>query len=185
MGYFSSSLLETNDPTPVIQVPSAQLEMKSCFTPQQKCLPLIVNEINQAKKMILMQCYSFTSQDIADALIRAHHRGVKITIITDKSQLKERYSKIPILFKNGINVLVDTKPSIAHNKLILIDNLTTIGGSYNFTNAAENRNTENITIIKNKQWTSLFVENFYRRKNVSVYWNGNNKNQPYRSDDQI
>lgn len=119
-----------------------------------------------------MQCYSysFTSQDIAEAIINAHERGVKVIIIADKSQVKDSYSQIHALLKKSIDIFVDSKPSIAHNKLILIDNLITIGGSYNFTNADENRNTENVTIIKNKEWTKLFIENFYRRKIVPVQW---------------
>ncbi len=166
LGAFSQSLLPTKTTTLFSQITLPQLEMKSCFTPQQKCLPLIIDEINQAKKTLLMQCYSFTSQEIAEAILNAHERGVKILIITDKSQFKDSYYQIHALLNKSIDIFVDSKPSIAHNKLILIDNLTT----YNFTNAAEYRNTENVTIIKNKEWTNLFIENFYRRKNVSVQW---------------
>ena len=48
----------------------------------------------------------------------------------------------------GVPTWIDSKHAIAHNKIILIDDSTTITGSFNFTKAAEESNAENLLIIK-------------------------------------
>lgn len=55
------------------------------FSPNGGCTEAIVKEIGKAKQEILVQAYSFTSKDIAKALVDAHKRGVKTEIILDKS----------------------------------------------------------------------------------------------------
>ncbi len=155
--------------TPLIQ--SGEITCRVCFTPDQACLPLIIDEIDKAQKTIHVQAYSFTSRPIANALIRAHNRGVSVIVIADKSQKREGHTQIHSLKSAGIAVYIDIKPSISHSKLILIDGLTTIGGSYNYSAAAEKRNAENVTFIKSKEVTSLYVKNFNKRQGLSVPFN--------------
>ena len=40
-----------------------------CFSPEGQCEKLALHAIQSAKKEILVQCYSFTSRPISDALI--------------------------------------------------------------------------------------------------------------------
>lgn len=42
-----------------------------CFTPGDECIGLIVDNINKAKKTVLVQAYSFTAAPIAKALVNA------------------------------------------------------------------------------------------------------------------
>jgi hypothetical protein len=46
---------------------------------------------------------------------------MKITIIADKSQITAVHYQVSDLKQKGIEVWFDTKPAIAHNKIILID----------------------------------------------------------------
>jgi len=55
------------------------------FSPEGGCTDAIVGELTKARKEILVQAYSFTSQPIAKALVDAHKRGVLTEIILDKS----------------------------------------------------------------------------------------------------
>ncbi|MDP3372445.1 MAG: phospholipase D family protein [Candidatus Paracaedibacteraceae bacterium] len=148
-------------------VQTQKLNCSVCFTPGQACLPLIIQALDHAQKSIHMQAYSLTSKPIANALLRAHQRGVSVTIIADKSQQRERHTQIKFLNNAGISVYIDHKPAIAHNKVILIDSETVISGSYNFSNAAENRNAENVLIIKSKEIVALYQRNFKNRLLVS------------------
>lgn len=75
----------------------------------------------KCRKEILVQAYSFTSKSIAEALVRAAQRGLTIKVIVDKSQETAKYAQIKLLTDAGIDVKVDHKVSIAHNKVILID----------------------------------------------------------------
>jgi phosphatidylserine/phosphatidylglycerophosphate/cardiolipin synthase-like enzyme len=47
-----------------------------CFTPGGSCTDAIVQALNNAKRTILVQTYSFMSAPIAKALLNAHKRGV-------------------------------------------------------------------------------------------------------------
>lgn len=131
---------------------------------------MIIREIDLAKKSIQMQAYSLTSKPIAEALTRAKMRGVNITVLADKSQKHERYTQINNLKKAGLLVYIDEKPAIAHNKIIIIDEETIVGGSYNFSNSAEKRNAENVTIIKNKEFAALYAANFKKRLAASTIY---------------
>jgi len=75
--------------------PAATDEGIDCFfSPKGGCTDGAVAEIEKAQKEIEMQAYSFTSQPIAQALVAAHHRGVKVTVVLDKSQVIEKGSMI-------------------------------------------------------------------------------------------
>lgn len=154
-------------PTQPSVIQMRDFSCRACFTPSQACLPMIINELDQAKKSIQIQAYSLTSKPIADALIRAKMRGVNVVVLADKSQKRERHTQINALKRSGVAVYIDYKPAIAHNKIIIIDQVTVIGGSYNFSNSAENRNAENVTIIKNKEFAALYDANFKKRLAVS------------------
>lgn len=139
-----------------------------CFTPKGNCASSIINEIKKANKIILVQAYNFTDISIAKALVDAKNKGLIISIILDKSQLNSRYSLINFFEKNKISVALDTEPAIAHNKIIIIDNHTVIGGSYNYSKAASFKNAENITIINDRNFAKKFINNWYYRKGKSI-----------------
>lgn len=137
-----------------------------CFTPGDDCAQQIIDTVDKAKKQILVQAYSFTSPPIAKSLINAKKRGVDVEILLDKSQLRERYSMLMAL-KQSIPVLIDYKPTIAHNKIIIIDGYIVITGSYNFTNAAQKHNAENLLIIRDKELADKYKINWYKRHKIS------------------
>jgi len=107
----------------------------------------------------LVQAYSFTSAPIAKALLNAHKRGVKVEVILDKSQRKEKYSSADFLAHSGINTLIDSAHTIAHNKIMIIDGETVITGSFNFTKAAEEKNAENLLVIRDKALAEKYIKN--------------------------
>src|SRR5512133_33636 len=109
-------------------------------SPRGGATEAIVNEISAARSGILVQAYSFTSKPIAAALVDARKRGVKIEVVLDKSQRREKYSSADFLAHAGIRTYIDSSHAIAHNKIIIIDRTTLITGSFNFTKAAEEKN---------------------------------------------
>ncbi len=146
---------------------SKEFRCTVCFTPNECCLPLILEAMQKAKVSIHLQAYSFTSKPIADALIRSKERGVKVIVIVDKSQLKERHTQIKNLIAAGISVFIDYKPAIAHNKIIIFDEEKVLSGSYNFSAAAEHRNAENLLLIEDKECAQKYLKNFLSRLVVS------------------
>ncbi|MCC2646621.1 MAG: pld 1 [Rickettsiaceae bacterium] len=132
-----------------------------CFTPPQGCIKHIINTIESANNEVFVQAYSFTSGDITEALIQAHRRGIKVKVLIDRTSLTSRGSKIPLLINAGIPLSVCKVPGIAHNKVLVIDSKIVITGSYNFTNAAETRNAENLLIIKDEDLAKKYITNWY------------------------
>lgn len=132
------------------------------FSPDGGATSAIVKEINNAGSEILIQAYSFTSKPIAKALLDANKRKIRIEVVLDKSQLTEKYSSADFVAHAGIPTYIDAKHVIAHNKIMIIDRSTLITGSFNFTNAAEGKNAENMLIIKgNKPLVDRYMKNFY------------------------
>ena len=142
------------------------------FSPQGECTDAIVATLDQAKSSVLIQAYSFTSTPIAKAVVEAHKRGVKTEVILDKSQRSEKYSSADFLAHAGIKVLIDDKHKIAHNKIMVIDSNTVITGSFNFTKAAEEGNTENLLIIQSKELAVKYIDNWNKHAEHSEEYNG-------------
>lgn len=147
---------------------AALAESSVCFTPGEDCSGLIVSELNGARATVLVQAYSFTSAPIAKALVDAHKRGVDVRVILDKSQRSERYSSLTFLHNAGIPVWIDDRVAIAHNKVMVIDGSTVITGSFNFTKSAQERNAENVVIIRDPAIADRYTSNWKARQSVSA-----------------
>ena len=143
-----------------------------CFSPGGGCTDAIVGELNKANKEILVQAYSFTSQPIAKALVDAHKRGVRTEIILDKSQRGDKYSAADFTAHMGVPTYIDSAHTIAHNKIMVIDQETVITGSFNFTKAAEERNAENILVIKSRKLAKEYFDNWEKHKSHSEKYEG-------------
>jgi phosphatidylserine/phosphatidylglycerophosphate/cardiolipin synthase-like enzyme len=130
------------------------------FSPHGGCTDAIIRELNKAKSTVLVQAYSFTSAPIAKVLLNAHKRGVKVEVILDKSQRTQKYSSATFLYNQGIPTKIDAKHAIAHNKVMVIDGETVITGSFNFTKAAEEKNTENLLVIRDRKLAEGYIKNW-------------------------
>lgn len=134
--------------------------VKVFFSPNGGCTEAIVDQIDRARSTILVQAYGFTSTPIAKALLKAHRRGVRVEAVLDKSQQTRRYSSAAFLANAGITTFIDDEHAIAHNKVMIIDDRIVISGSFNFTKAAEERNAENLFIVRSEELARLYVQNW-------------------------
>ena len=146
---------------------SSTAKINVCFTPPAGCGNLIAREISTAQNSIYVQAYSFTSKSITRELIRAKQRGVKIRVLLDLSNLNANDSKISELQSEGIEVSIDKVAGIAHNKIIIIDKRKVITGSFNFTNAADHHNVENVLLIEDEDIAETYLQNWLSRKILS------------------
>lgn len=134
------------------------------FSPKGGCTKAIVEAITKAKSEILVQAYSFTNRDIAKAMVDAHKRKVTIAVVLDRSNKTGKYSAASFTSHAGIPTYIDSQHVIAHNKIMIIDNEIVITGSFNFTNAAEDKNAENLLIIPSKQLARIYINNWFDHK---------------------
>ena len=146
--------------------PDAYIQLR--FSPRGNCLQLITQTISMAQKTILVHAYAFTSLKIADALIEAKNRGIDVKILVDRSQIKSKGSQVKRVLDKGIPIYIDVVPGIAHNKVIIIDNSYVLTGSFNWSNAAEYRNAENLLLIRDSHVNNLYKENWDKRYSSSI-----------------
>jgi phosphatidylserine/phosphatidylglycerophosphate/cardiolipin synthase-like enzyme len=143
------------------------------FSPDGGGTQAIIRELDQARSEVLIQAYSFTSAPIAKAVVAAHRRGVRVTVVLDKSQKMQKYSSADFLARAGVPTYIDAEHAIAHNKVMIIDNETLITGSFNFTRAAEEKNAENLLVLKgNRPLAKRYVRNFEEHRDHSERYRG-------------
>jgi phosphatidylserine/phosphatidylglycerophosphate/cardiolipin synthase-like enzyme len=123
------------------------------FTPDDNAGAMIADAIHSARSEIYVQAFSFTHRRIADALIAAGRKGIRVEVIADAEQTyKIRTSLIGHLASGGVPVYLDGEHTSAHNKVMVIDPQSSepilITGSFNFTHAGQYRNAENVLMAK-------------------------------------
>ena len=131
------------------------------FSPNGGCEDQVIYWIGRANETIYIMMYSFTLDSIGDALIDAHRRGVKVMIVLEKSQITQ-YSEYRRLKEAGIMIRNDTNPNLMHNKVMIVDGLIVLTGSFNWSWSAENRNNENLIVIRSRQIAAIYMEEFWR-----------------------
>ena len=155
---------------------SSLAEIKVFFSPKGGAVEEIVRQIDSAKSYIDIAMYSFTSGPIAEAIVRAKKRGVKIRILMDKEQSQGRYSKYKFFLDNEIAVIQDRHSGIMHNKIAVIDGRVLFTGSYNWTKSAEEKNEENLLeIIDEEDKTGEIEEKLIEiyQKRLDYLWEYN------------
>lgn len=130
------------------------------FSPNGGCEEEICKQIDLATVSVKYQMYNFTSQPIADAMIRAKKRGCKVVIVVDKRASSSSSCKAFECAIHKCEVYLDGSHQIAHNKVRIIDDSVVVCGSYNDSDSASRRNAENITIIKDAAIAVVFAKNF-------------------------
>ena len=132
----------------------------------------MLNAITEAKTDIRVQAYLFSYAPIAQALADAQNRGIQVRIILDKNQKTSTHSSVNFFTAHHIPTKFDESFHTAHNKIIIVDDNTVITGSFNFIKTAEEKNAENVLIIRgNKKLADLYIKNWeWRWKNsVAVF----------------
>jgi phosphatidylserine/phosphatidylglycerophosphate/cardiolipin synthase-like enzyme len=149
---------------------SPRASYRLCFTPDgDSCEKLLIETIHATRRSLHVQAYSFTSAPIAQAVKQARDRGVDVRVIVDESQVSEKYTSATYLKNAGVPVVIDTKPAIAHNKVMIFDGRAVFTGSYNFTKSAETRNTENGLLIRDDAvLVKAYLDNWNARFTVST-----------------
>lgn len=140
------------------------------FSPRGGAQDALVQRIAAAQKSIFVLAYSFTSEPITAALMRAQGRGVHVEAVLDRSQRTARSSQGQALAASGATVYVDSKHAIAHNKVMVIDMRTVVTGSFNFTKGAEEENAENLLILDAPELARVYYGEWERHRGHGEGW---------------
>ncbi len=156
------------------QVPAAG-SIEVAFSPNEGSEDLVIKAIDSAQKEILGLAYSFTSAPITQAVLRAKKRGVRVTWVVDaKSNTQEDKSgkaqaALSALVNAGCEVRLISVYPIHHDKTIIIDEQTVELGSFNFSQAAAKRNSENVLVNwNNPALAKVYLQHFDRNYREST-----------------
>jgi Phosphatidylserine/phosphatidylglycerophosphate/cardiolipin synthases and related enzymes len=101
---------------------AAQGEVEVAFAPRDDTEKVLIELIRSARKSLKVQAYVFTSRKIADAMVAAHRRGVKVEVLADAHMnRRDKGNAIPRLLAGGVPVAFETRYNAAHNKVLVVD----------------------------------------------------------------
>ena len=130
----------------------------------------VINQIENADKFVYFSVYTFTRQDIKDALLAAKYRGLTVVGLTDTQQYETAAGQkdlIDSLRKAGIPVYEQNHAGIMHTKVLVTDKAYA-SGSYNWTSSATNINDEVLEVGSDQgirsQYQGILEEMFNKYK---------------------
>lgn len=148
------------DETPNEQLVIGDITVENYFAPEKRLIPVITERVQNAQEEILFMAFSFTHDDLGEAMLDRAEAGVSIQGVFETTGSETDFSYYPVLLEEGYPVRQDGNGRIMHHKVIIIDRSVTIFGSFNFSNNANERNDEAILIVHDPTFASFFVEEF-------------------------
>ena len=162
------------DVAPSYSIPAAG-SIEVAFSPNESSEALVCKAIDSAKHQIRGLAYSFTAPRVVERLLAAIHRGVDVKLVVDyKENISEDRSgraraALSALATAGADVRTIAVYPIAHDKTFLIDGITAELGSYNYSEAAAHRNSENVFVNwNNPALVAVYLSHFQRNYAQSV-----------------
>lgn len=144
----------------VSETDSEGVKVTAYFCPQDACADKLITQIDGAQKTLHIAIYSFTHDEIADAVIKAKERGVEVKVIFDYDQSNNSSSDDEKLSDAGVNITRRKSPGYMHNKFAIIDGRIVSTGSFNYSQNADTRNEENLVFISDAGVADRFERDF-------------------------
>lgn len=121
----------------------------------------ILHALDEAKVSIRVVMAWFTNDVLFNKLVEKHNQGIDVRVAIYNDGINRKHgidiSKVPHdLLRRGM------RGGLMHDKFCVIDNQVVITGSYNWTNNAEFRNDENITIEKDPEQATRYSQEYRR-----------------------
>ena len=162
-------------------VAPADATIEAAFAPDAGAEELVVKVIGTATKTVRMSAYTFTSPAIVRALIAARKRGVHIQLVADEranlvedQSAKARHA-LNAVSEAGIDVRLISAYAIHHDKMLIVDGRHVQTGSFNYTNSAATRNSENVLVV----WNNPALADIYLRHWTNRWSQGRDYSSSY------
>ncbi len=157
-------------PSPRAASAEALPRVQAYFTPGDDVARVIAERIAAARQSVRVGAYLFTNRTIASALAKAARRGVAVDLVGDAKQHEAGgFPVLRTLDRAGVRIWLNGEHAAFHHKVVLVDAGTPAGvvvtGSFNFTQAAQERNAENIVVISgDPELAERFARDFERHR---------------------
>jgi len=131
----------------------------------QYIIDKLIGYIDAAQSTIDLAVFETNLTPVAEALIRAHERGVAVRWITDDENGRDAddeagRGQFALLEAAGIPVRDDLRSAFMHNKFILIDGHILWTGSMNLTTNDVFRNNNNVVVLDSPAAVAVYAREF-------------------------
>ncbi len=136
------------------------VQVANYFSPPDSVMDKIVALTGTAQQSIRFMAFTYTHPDLINTMIARHQAGVDVQGIIEARGVSQ--GMLVPLYCHNVPVQVDGNRFTMHHKVIIIDELIVITGSYNFTKSADDANDENVLIIANRALAAGYLQEYNR-----------------------
>lgn len=158
----------TSDPTNSGDFSIEGVPVQVYFASENNVIQVLLNQVAAAQNSIRIMAFSFTRDDLGQALIDAVGRGVDVQAVFETTGSETEFSELRRLFCANLDARQDGNNGILHHKVFIIDENTVITGSFNYSNNAVRSNDENVMIIQNPDIAALYTDEFLRVQSIAT-----------------
>lgn len=121
----------------------------------------LIAAVDQAESTIDLAAYDFDLQSVADALIAAESRGVRVRVVTESENVPDNRDVLTGLQRAGVPVIEDQRENgLMHDKFAVIDGVWVWTGSWNLTENGTYRNDNNAVLITSDALAENYTTEF-------------------------
>lgn len=159
---------DSPDTTPQEQLFIQGIEVDNYFAPERELelINVIARTVTRAQQEILFMAFSFTNEEIGEAMLGRADAGVSVRGIFEKTGSDTASSYYGLMRKAGlanVQVRLDGNSRLLHHKVIIVDQQIVIFGSFNFSASANRSNDENLLIVHDPTFAGYFIQEFEAR----------------------
>ncbi len=147
-------------PNPTLSVGATTLV--NAFSPDAAITAAVAARIGAATTSLDILAFTWTSDELTAAVAAAVRRGVRVRGVLETRNANAGTSSFPDLQAAGADVQLDGNCYNLHDKVLILDGQTVITGSFNWTNAAQTSNDENVVMITDPTLAAHYTTEFER-----------------------
>lgn len=139
-------------------------EIETLFSPGENLKEGILKEMESTTSALDLAIHEITSLDMAQALVKAKQRGVKVRVIADSKQANMKTSKITYLIQQGIpvKVLGGKEKGVMNHRFAILDGKRVLTGSFDWSEASLKWHYENMLILHESEGVAAYQKEFDR-----------------------
>ncbi|HVN16507.1 MAG TPA: phospholipase D-like domain-containing protein [Anaerolineales bacterium] len=136
------------------------IQVFNYFSPVDHVMDKLVTLVNGAQKSVRFMIFTFTDQDLANAMISRYQAGVDVAGVIENRGASQG-ALVPLACAK-VPVKVDGNKYTMHHKVIVIDDSIVVTGSFNFTKSADTANDDNVIIIYDPAVAKQYLDEYSR-----------------------
>jgi phosphatidylserine/phosphatidylglycerophosphate/cardiolipin synthase-like enzyme len=135
------------------------------FSPVDNVMDKLVGLVNGAQKSVRFMIFTYTDQNLANAMIARYQAGVDVAGVIENRGASQG-ALVPLACAK-VPVKVDGNKYTMHHKVIIIDNSIVVTGSFNFTKSADTANDDNVLVIYDPAVAQQYLDEFNRMNGIA------------------